>query len=181
MLLLPFGYTESHCCECTKSLHSCPTLCVPMDHSLPGSSVHGILQARILEWVTMPSSGESSWPRDWAHVFYVSSMDRQVLYHYCYLGSPIAVIMGEQISSFHLGRYKPRKGMSGIYDNTMLIVLRNDCTFFHSRCSFYISTNSVTSISISPHSNQYLFSGFITVANLTVWGNISLWFWFRFT
>ena len=35
---------------------SCPTLCDPMDCSLPGSSVHGILQARILEWVAMPSS-----------------------------------------------------------------------------------------------------------------------------
>ena len=34
----------------------CPTLCNPMDCSLPGPSVHGILQARILEWVTMPSS-----------------------------------------------------------------------------------------------------------------------------
>ena len=45
-------------CACVhaKSLQSCPTLCDPMDNSLPGSSVHGILQARILEWVTMPSS-----------------------------------------------------------------------------------------------------------------------------
>ena len=34
-----------------KSLQSCPTLCDPMDSSPPGSSVHGILQARILEWV----------------------------------------------------------------------------------------------------------------------------------
>ena len=39
-----------------KSLHSCPTLCDPMGCSLPGSSVHGILQARVLEWVAMPSS-----------------------------------------------------------------------------------------------------------------------------
>ena len=39
-----------------------------MDHSLPGSSVHGILQARILEWVAMPSSRESSQPRDWTCV-----------------------------------------------------------------------------------------------------------------
>ena len=38
-----------------KSLQSCPTLCDPMDYSLPGSSVHGILQARILEWVAVPS------------------------------------------------------------------------------------------------------------------------------
>ena len=39
---------------------SCPTLCEPMDSSLPGSSVHGILQARILEWVTIPFSRASS-------------------------------------------------------------------------------------------------------------------------
>ena len=39
-----------------KSLQSCPTLCDPMDCSPPGSSAHGILQARILEWVAMPSS-----------------------------------------------------------------------------------------------------------------------------
>ena len=39
-----------------KSLQLRPTLCDPMDCSPPGSSVHGILQARILEWVAMPSS-----------------------------------------------------------------------------------------------------------------------------
>ena len=49
---------------CAKSLLSCPTLCDPMDCSLPGSSVHGILQARILEWDTVPSSRGSSGPRD---------------------------------------------------------------------------------------------------------------------
>ena len=43
---------------------SCLTLCDPMDGSPPGSSVHGILQARILEWVAIPFSRGSSWPRD---------------------------------------------------------------------------------------------------------------------
>ena len=43
---------------------SCSTLCDPMDCSPPGSSVHEILQERILEWVAMPSSRESSRPRD---------------------------------------------------------------------------------------------------------------------
>ena len=43
---------------------SCLTLSDPMDCSLPGSSVHGILQARILEWITIPFSRVSSWPRD---------------------------------------------------------------------------------------------------------------------
>ena len=43
-----------------KSLQSCLTLCNPMDCSPPGSSVHGILQARTLEWVPFPPPGESS-------------------------------------------------------------------------------------------------------------------------
>ena len=49
---------------CAKSLQSCPSLCDHMDCSPPGSSIHGVLQARILEWVAMPSS-RSSWPSDW--------------------------------------------------------------------------------------------------------------------
>ena len=44
--------------------HSCLTLCEPVDNSQPGFSVHGILQARILGWVSMPSSRGSSWPGD---------------------------------------------------------------------------------------------------------------------
>ena len=47
-------------CMHAKSLQSCPTLCDSMNCSPPGSSVHGILQARILEWVAIPSSRGSS-------------------------------------------------------------------------------------------------------------------------
>ena len=43
---------------------SCPALCKPMDCSLPASSVHEILQARIMEWVAIPFSWGSSWPWD---------------------------------------------------------------------------------------------------------------------
>ena len=43
-----------------KSFQSCQALSDPMDYSPPGSPVHGILQMRILEWVAMPSSEESS-------------------------------------------------------------------------------------------------------------------------
>ena len=46
----------------------CPTLCDPMDCSLPGSSVHGIFQARILEWVAIPFSRRSSQPRNQTQV-----------------------------------------------------------------------------------------------------------------
>ena len=53
---------------CAKSLQLCLTLCVPKDCSPPGSSVHGILQARILEWVAMPSSRGSSQTRDQTHI-----------------------------------------------------------------------------------------------------------------
>ena len=47
---------------------SCLTLCGPMGYSLPGSSVQGIFQARIMEWVVIPFSRGSSQPRDWTHV-----------------------------------------------------------------------------------------------------------------
>ena len=56
------------CCVFAKSLQSYLTLCDPIDHSPPGSSVHGILQAKILERVAMPSSRGSSGPRDRTHV-----------------------------------------------------------------------------------------------------------------
>ena len=58
-------------CVHAKSLQSGPTLCDLMDCSPPGSSVHGILQARILEQVVMPSSRRSSRPRNQTHVSYV--------------------------------------------------------------------------------------------------------------
>ena len=49
---------------------SCPTLCNPMDcvYSLPGSSIHGIFQARVLECIAISFSRESSQPRDWTRV-----------------------------------------------------------------------------------------------------------------
>ena len=49
---------------CVLVTQSCPTLCNPMDCSPPGSSVHGILQARILEWVAISFSRRSSQPGD---------------------------------------------------------------------------------------------------------------------
>ena len=51
---------------------SCPTLCNPVDCSLPGSSLHGILQARILEWVAISFSRGSSQPRDRTRVSHIA-------------------------------------------------------------------------------------------------------------
>ena len=59
---------------CTQS---CLTFCNPIDHSLPGSSVHGTFQARTLEWFAISFSRTSSWPRDWIHISFLS---RQILY-----------------------------------------------------------------------------------------------------
>ena len=59
---------DMHVCSVTQS---CSTLCDPVDWSSPGSSVHGILQARILEWVAVPSSRGSSWPRDRTRICYL--------------------------------------------------------------------------------------------------------------
>ena len=77
---LEFHRTASlyQCRDCLVT-QSCPTLCDPMDSSTPGSSVHGILQVRILEWVAIPFSGGSSPPSDWTHVFCIG---RQILYHW---------------------------------------------------------------------------------------------------
>ena len=72
---LLIGYACMH----TKSLQSCLTLCDPVDSSPPGPSIHGILQARILEWVAMPSTRGSSQIRDWTCIC-VSFIGRW-LYH----------------------------------------------------------------------------------------------------
>ena len=78
----PRSFTETHFLSLETSekvkvlvAQSCLTLCDPRDYSPPSSSVHGILQARILEWVAIPFSRGSSWPR-------------QILYHLSHQGRP---------------------------------------------------------------------------------------------
>ena len=58
-------------CMHAESLQLCPILCDLMNCRLPDSSVHGILQARTLEWVTMVSSKGSSRPRNQTHISYI--------------------------------------------------------------------------------------------------------------
>ena len=63
-------------CVHAKLFQSYPTLCNPMDCSLQGSCVHGILQARILEWIAMPCSRGSSQSKDQTHVSLVQPLSR---------------------------------------------------------------------------------------------------------
>ena len=84
VLSLPYGSTETFKHDYWKDdmcAQSSPTLCNPMDYSQPGSSVYGIFQARILEWVAISYSRVSFQPRDQTHIFSVSCIDRQILYH----------------------------------------------------------------------------------------------------
>ena len=93
-----------------KSLQLCPALCHPMDCSPLGSSVHRILQARIIERAAIPSSRGSSQPRDWTRVSYVSCTGWWVLYHTCHLESPSALyqalylVFNNQIPSQYLSK-----------------------------------------------------------------------------
>ena len=59
-----------------------PALCDPEDCRLPASSVHGISQVRILDWVAISSSRGSSWPRDQTWVSWISCIGRWILYHW---------------------------------------------------------------------------------------------------
>ena len=89
-----------------KVAQLCPTLWDPMDCSLPGSYIHGILQATILEWVAMPPSGGSSQPRDRTQVshivgrFFTSSTKLYELKLYRNLGLSLPVSFNKQISGW---------------------------------------------------------------------------------
>ena len=71
---------------CAKSLQLCPTRCDPTDCSLPSSSVQGILQARILEWIAIPFSRGSSFPTQGLNLDFLHC--RQILYHLSQQESP---------------------------------------------------------------------------------------------
>ena len=70
---LTAALASTHCCYVLIS-KSCPTLCDCMDCSPPGSSIHGILQARILGWVAIPFSRGSSQPTDRTWVFCIAGI-----------------------------------------------------------------------------------------------------------
>ena len=94
-------------CVCAKLLQSCPTLC-NTTVSLPGSPVHGILQARILEWVAISSSRGSSQPRDRTHVYCTG---KQILYRWATREDPDTALIQanylKNISPLGFPRYFP--------------------------------------------------------------------------
>ena len=83
-------------CVCSVS-QSCLTLCDLMNHRPPGSSVHGISQAKILKWVVISFSRGSSWPRDQTHVFCI--------------GFIIAKLLGKPPTAMTLKSFRMREGL----------------------------------------------------------------------
>ena len=89
VFMRPRAFRDNSKCKPSRNMkvlvpQLCPTLCDPMDCSPPGSSVHGILQARTLDWVPTPFSRGSSRPRDQIRLLHY----RQILYHLSHQGSP---------------------------------------------------------------------------------------------
>ena len=85
---------EASCCWCSLMSDS---LRAPMDCSLPGSSVHGVLQARILEWVAVSYSRASSQSRIWNCASCISCMGKQILYCMHHLGSPTKPLLASKL------------------------------------------------------------------------------------
>ena len=110
---------------------SCPILCNPTDCSLSGFSVHGIFQARILEWLSILLSRTSSWPRDWTPVsriagkFFTISATREVGMCVCYRSAVTPVT--EDSSSkcpinMRLHPHKAFKVCSTLYSKTKTVI-----------------------------------------------------------
>ena len=90
-------------------------------YSLPGSSVHGILQARILEWVAMPSSRGSSQPRDGTQVSCVAG---ECFYYLSHHGSlkQIILILASRAEAFPLRSQQKKSGLSCLQQHHFVLV-----------------------------------------------------------
>ena len=149
---------------------SCLTLCHPMDCSPPGSSVHGILQTRILEWVAMHSSRGSYWPRNRTHISCKSpalQADSLPLHH---LRSPCEVrsvsnltgVTGKPLESRMTQQGKVLEETWGAEGYTDVISLRPmpgltsplvvyQTTSFFAQCPDYIGPGRITILKSTSH------------------------------
>ena len=134
---------ESRYCACmtAKLFQSCPSLCDTMDCSPQGSSVHGILQARILEWVAMPSSRGSSLPRHWTRL--LCALHWQA-------GSLPLVPPGKPESRYHFCLIHLSESLAQTFTHKYLVI--NKKSFSTDRCqlSYRMSSNFVLSICQHP-------------------------------
>ena len=83
-------------------VHSCLTLCDPMDCSLPGSSVLGILQTRILGWVAIRSSRGTSQPWDWTHISCIAGVFFFFFFFYHFATGEVQKEYRKRLKSRHI-------------------------------------------------------------------------------
>ena len=122
-----------------KSLQSCSTLCQTVDYNPPDSSAHGILQARILEWVAVPSSRRSSRPRNWTRVAGSPALADGLFT----TEPPGKTICSEKYNQKFLeGNIKNREeskvGVRGIF---FFLSLSFKCVYYQIRSSEFLSSN----------------------------------------
>ena len=151
---------------CYVRAKSLQTLCDPMNCSLPSSSVHGIPQARVLEWVVMPSSRGSSSPRDWALFSYVSFISRGF---FTLLAEPVG--KHQYMSEPHKNLYS---GSICALSILILLCTSSVCTSSLKTDILYISyffTFSVSCKNVSSTQQGFLFILFTLAASLpwTLW------------
>ena len=142
----PKLHSLSFTCLPAKLLQSCPTHCEPIDCSPPGSSVHGILQARILRWVATPSSRGSSQPRDQTLVSYVSCTGRWFfLLPLAPPGKPVSSFIAQENDSAVLpDAQTPNPGVGFFLSDQPLTVCKSllKCHLFFEFFPGYHSLNS---------------------------------------
>ena len=123
---------------------SCLTLCDPRDCSPPVSSVHGVSQARIPEWVAISFSRESAWPRDQTHI---SCIGRQILYHWATRGIWFSYITANTYI-YSLSNFFPISVMKEYWAEFPVLCRRSLLAVYLKYSSMYLSIpNSLTILS----------------------------------
>ena len=134
-------------CVCVFVTQSCPTLCDPIDCSPPGSSVYGILQARIVEWVIFSYSGGSFQPRDWTQVSCIASRlfkiwatraDLHSIQYYAICFLLLKALLWGQSVSMTSTQYVVLSGYNQV--QFRLLLPGSDCRFFPGRMSCTLSS-----------------------------------------